>query len=69
MSETVIFSEDDIRAYIRRMIGRDSVRVWAILKGLKPQQVDAFLRGERPLEPKIYKALGLERVNCYRYPK
>lgn len=62
------YSEDEVRDYMRRLIGKDSIRVWAALRGLKSQQVDAFLRGARPLEPKVAASLDLVRVPFYRHP-
>jgi hypothetical protein len=60
-------SADDVRAMLKAAsVEAGSIGKWARAHGIKPQQADSCLRAERPPEPKILAALGLERVVKYR---
>lgn len=58
--------ENQARDLLRTLIGVNTPTAWARARGLTDEQVSAFLRGVRALEPKLAKAMGLARVRFYR---
>ena len=58
-----------LRAMIRSQIGEGcpfkTVKAAADHYGLRPEDLRMFIRGQRPAEPKILDAFGLERVTLY----
>lgn len=63
----VELTEVAARDHLRKLIGSESALAWATRNSLTGQQVDSFLRGDRPLEPKLAAAMGLRRVSVYRH--
>lgn len=64
-AEGALLSEHQARDHLRILLGEMSVNCWAKTHGLTAQQVDSFLRGVRPLEPKLAGVLGLVRTPFY----
>lgn len=56
----------ELRALIKtRVRQHGSISAYARELGVCDEQVSSFLRGSRPPEPKLLKALGLKRVVRY----
>lgn len=67
MTMTDGYDDESLRAELKRQIGTGTAIVWARKHGLCDEQLYLFLRGSRPAEPKLLKAMGLKRVVRY-YP-
>lgn len=63
-----LLTADDIRARLRAEVeAAGSQRAWALMHGVSEQYVSDALIGRRRVGALILRALGLERVDCYRH--